>query len=294
MGVVGCIQMAPMPILLFKARAIMSDVNFNDTTSKAATGTAGANTSLSNLASTAVNADIIGDTGAAFSIKTKDDATTPTRQINIQSGDGSSSNASGTAQLFSGSSDTQSGVINIYSGGAPITGGVSLYSGSATNATGDVYIATGGSDSNDSGDVLIETGSADSGVRGIMEVNAKSLNLINTHIVSQGSAPTIAADAGLGGTPTVALGTGSTDVAGSFTITPGTVPGAGAQATITFNKVYPNGTFIMITPADADAAVAEATLGVFVTSSASTFTINVNIALTSTTTYVWHYHAIGR
>lgn len=251
---------------------------------------------LDNITGSAITleASLTGDTGAALVIKTKDDATAATRQVDIQSGDGSSGNLSGTTQLFSGSSDNQSGVVNIYSGSAPITGGVSLYSGSATNATGDVYIATGGSDNTDSGDVLIETGLADSGTRGVMEINVKSLNLINTHIVSQGSAPTIAAAAGLGGTPTVALGTGSTDVCGSFTLTPGTTPAAGSQATVTFNKVFPNGTFVIITPADPDAAVAESALGVYVTSSTTAFTVNANITLVTATAYIWNYYVIGR
>lgn len=233
-------------------------------------------------------------------------STSNTGQLDLITGDITHSGASGSTgavQVFSGSNNGtgNSGSIQVATGGAVDgnSGGFSLTSGvtSGTGDSGSVSLASGiAFGTGDSGNLNLITGAASGGTRGIGIVQTTSLRLDDTHLVTtQTTAPTIAPNAGDGSTGTASVGTGSTDVAGSITITPsGTGIVAGSQATLTFNKAYTNGTFVILTPANTNAAAAEALLGVYVTSNTTTFDLNVNIALTTGTAYVWNYQVIGR
>lgn len=79
-----------------------------------------------------------------------------------------------------------------------------------------------------------------------------------------GAVPTVAAGAGLGTGPTVAIA--GTDRAGTLTLTPGTTPAAGVQATTTFIGTWPQSPKIMLVPTNAAAQAA----GVYVSTKSTT------------------------
>jgi hypothetical protein len=111
-----------------------------------------------------------------------------------------------------------------------------------------------------------------------------------TQLIAEGTAPTVAAGAGAGSSPTVTLATGSKDLVGKISVVAGTTPTAsGIIATVTLNLPCPNGCFVQLTPAN---AAAEAILtAAFVSSETATaFQISAGTtALVSTTTYLWNY-----
>lgn len=114
------------------------------------------------------------------------------------------------------------------------------------------------------------------------------------HLIGNTSAPSIAAGAGAGTSPTVVL-TNATDLSGILDITTGTTP-AGTNAvisTITFNTAYGQAPNIQLTPANANAAgLAAALTMVFCTSTTTTFVLNSGTTgLTGATQYKWFYHA---
>lgn len=88
-----------------------------------------------------------------------------------------------------------------------------------------------------------------------------------------GNFPTIAAGAGAGTSPTVSVA--GTDRAGAVTITPGTSPAAGAQATVTFVGTWPRTPTVMLTPTNAAARTA----GIYTSAkTAATFTVSTGAA----------------
>lgn len=115
------------------------------------------------------------------------------------------------------------------------------------------------------------------------------------HVGGNTSAPTIAAGAGAGTTPTVVV-TNATDLSGIVDVTTGTTPtGTNAViATITFNKTFASAPNIQLTPNNANAAgLAAALTMVYVTSTTTTFVITSGTtALTAATQYKWFYTAI--
>lgn len=116
------------------------------------------------------------------------------------------------------------------------------------------------------------------------------------HLAGLTSAPTIAAGAGAGTSPTVSIASGSTDLAGCVNVTTGTLPtGTNAVvATITFNKSFvTSAPFIVLYPANAVTATLSGVSMVFVTSTTTTFVITSGTtALTGSTAYKWNYHVI--
>lgn len=104
------------------------------------------------------------------------------------------------------------------------------------------------------------------------------------------AAPTVAAGAGAGTSPTVALATGSSDEFGTVTITAGTSPAAGTLATVTFSEAYPS------TPAVAlvfenDSQATQ--LGVYATVSTTALTIKGRTAGTLSDAYIISYIVVG-
>jgi len=109
------------------------------------------------------------------------------------------------------------------------------------------------------------------------------------------AAPTIAAGAGAGTTPTVSIGSNSTDMAGIVNVTTGTTPsGTNATiATITFNTTYGTSPFVQLQPANAITALLSGVTMVYVTETTTTFAIiSGTTALTAATAYKWKYHVI--
>jgi hypothetical protein len=103
------------------------------------------------------------------------------------------------------------------------------------------------------------------------------------HIVSSGTAPTVAvatAGAGTGATASVA----GNDLAHTLTLNTGTGPATGLQATVTFNVVY-DAAPKMTQPTPKN--VESAGLSLYYTTATGTWTLNAAVALTASTTYVF-------
>ena len=113
------------------------------------------------------------------------------------------------------------------------------------------------------------------------------------HYLSSGAPPTIAAGAGAGSSPTVAIS--GTDRAGYITVTSGTLPTLSAIiATITYAVAYttiPNA--VLLTAANSNAALLSGANMVFINQAGlatGTFAITAGTtALTPATIYQWYY-----
>jgi hypothetical protein len=107
------------------------------------------------------------------------------------------------------------------------------------------------------------------------------------HIVSQGSAPAWAVNANAGSGATVAVTAGSTDLSQEITLTTGTGPASGIQATgsasLSFNYRTPK---VVMTPKNAASATAVAA-GLYVTNTGLGWTINAQAALSASTAYIF-------
>ncbi len=115
-----------------------------------------------------------------------------------------------------------------------------------------------------------------------------------THLISTAaSAPTIAAGAAAGSSPTVAV-TG-TDLAGLISITTGTTATTGILATVTFNVTFGSAPrAILLTPANANAAGVAAKVFADVSSvTTAHFTLDAGVALTDATLYKWGFSVFG-
>lgn len=208
----------------------------------------GANTALSNLITTAINQDLIFDTGAPAFVKTKND-TAASQAITIASGD-SSANVASDVNILVGSSgsgvggrvfisagtslDNTGGAIQIVTGagatsfnsgdlsigssntdGSAPSGTVTLNSGLG-DVSGLVTVTSGIGNSSDSGEVIITSGPTLSSSSTTGNVSLKSGN----HTNGQGGSNT--------GTVIVASGNsnGSSSVSGNIIINSGTAASA--------------------------------------------------------------------
>lgn len=114
--------------------------------------------------------------------------------------------------------------------------------------------------------------------------------VVNGHIVSGGSTPTIAAGAAACTTPTVSVS--GTDTSGTITVTTGTGCGAtGKLATVTFSSAFGAAPRITMTPAGASGAALQAYVD-SATTSTTTFDLGTATAPANSTTYKWYYHVI--
>jgi hypothetical protein len=105
------------------------------------------------------------------------------------------------------------------------------------------------------------------------------------------AAPTIAAGAAAGASPTVAISGNGQE--GEITVTSGTsTTTTGVIATITLPVTFPNGARVQITPSNDNAGAGIAR--VFVTATTSTFVLNASgTALTASTAYKYFYRVGG-
>lgn len=95
--------------------------------------------------------------------------------------------------------------------------------------------------------------------------------------------PTIAAGAGAGTSPTVAIQAGSSDSAGVANITTGTTAAAGVLATVTFNRAFRNAPkVILVSRQD---AIANALLPAVGTITTTTFVIRTPSTPADSTAY---------
>jgi hypothetical protein len=125
------------------------------------------------------------------------------------------------------------------------------------------------------------------------------LLLDNTHVKSiQTTAPTISAGPTTCGTgsPTAAITSGSTDSAGSFTITTGSGSPTTCATTIQFNKAYGSAPkSIILTPSDSVNSAAAAIVANVSTVTAgppTTFVVKIIGAPVAGTTYGWYYWVV--
>lgn len=179
----------------------------------------------------------------------------------------------------------------------------SLLNASVTNTSKQVRLNAGSAnvyvrqDNNTGNSGIIMTARNDGAVSMSIDSVDKAVKL--THISGFTSAPTIAAGAGAGTSPTVSVATGSTDLSGYLNITTGTTCTALATvATITFNIAYASAPkCIIIQPANAATAaltpnaklvhVPQATI------STTTFELLAGAtALSDATAYQWYYMVI--
>lgn len=112
-----------------------------------------------------------------------------------------------------------------------------------------------------------------------------------SQVISGGTAPTAAAGAAAGSSPTVAIVGNS--VAGKITLTTGTsATTTGVLANIDLPVEFPTGCFVTLTPGNAITAVQVARM--FATTTAGSFVLNASgTALSDSTPYVWFYQVTG-
>jgi hypothetical protein len=155
-------------------------------------GGGGANVTLSNLTTTAINADLVFGSTVAGALKTLDETSTNystnlvlksgdvvdgySGQVRISSGASSGTGGSDEVAIYSGDSAADvSGNTTIYTGAAStVSGDVIAYTGSATD-TGSVTIYTGSGDT--SGNISLQTGTGTT-LRGKINLDAKETVLV--------------------------------------------------------------------------------------------------------------------
>lgn len=99
------------------------------------------------------------------------------------------------------------------------------------------------------------------------------------------SAPTIAAGAAAGSSPTISIA--GTDAAGQITLTIGTTPLTGVLATVTFNLAYISAPYPNFCAVNGNAA--GAAIAVYVTSTTTTLVLNTSSVLVAGQQYIWNY-----
>ena len=116
---------------------------------------------------------------------------------------------------------------------------------------------------------------------------------ISGYRLEAGTGDTIAAGAGAGGSPTIAIAGPPGD--GTITLTTGTLPSAASTvATITYGVTFPTGSVVLLTPASNNAAGLSGVTMVFAVGATTNFTITSGgTGLTPATQYIWNYHIAG-
>jgi len=127
------------------------------------------------------------------------------------------------------------------------------------------------------------------------DIAFSSLALTDAHFKSmQTTPPTIATPTNCGTTPSAAVAAGSTDTAGSFTITTGTGgTSSTCDAVLTFHKAYGAAPKSIIVVGKADAASAARQIYVS-TANATTFTVSFGVSAggANSTTYSYNYWVV--
>lgn len=116
---------------------------------------------------------------------------------------------------------------------------------------------------------------------------------ISGQVVNGGATPGIAGGTGAGSSPTITIA--GVNSGGLISVTTGATPAtSGVIATVTYSAAFPNGSYVVLYPANAATALLSGTSMVFTTGSTSTFTITAGtVALTTLTAYAWNYQVVG-
>lgn len=273
-------------------------------------GGAGANTTLSNLGSTAINAYLVFDAGFTAVVQTKD-ASATTETIEIRSGAATGFN-SGGASLISGTSNSAlTGDVNLQTGNNTGTGDtgylilvtgdvsdgdsgqVNINTGRATGTgfSGDLFISSGNVDSNGSskaGDIYLATGGGTGG-NGDTFGRVILQTTLQTQTIGGSITTTTNANAGSGASSSVSV---ASETAGAVSLTTGAGSSAGAQLTVNFTTPFPSAPRCVLTPTNSTAANLLGTFaGVYVTTTTSALTINF-VGAPAPATFTWDYFCI--
>lgn len=239
----------------------------------------GANTALSNLASTAVNADILPDSDGIHSLGSSSFEWNTLWAGNLSFGGQLIFNIStSTINDPSGIESADFSVRELYNiGGNTVlswqTQVLNRSSGSVTSLDWDNSLLV-----NSSAVPILNWSSV--------------IGLSDTHIVSsQTTDPTVTVSANAGGGASGSVTT-ATDIAGIVNLTTGTITlSSGAQITVNFNTSFDNAPIVILTPRNAVSGAT--TVGTYVTSTTGDFTVNFATASLGTQAYSWFYHVIG-
>lgn len=231
----------------------------------------GANTALSNLASTAVNVDLLPAGSGARALGSVGNEWLSLDCVLIKVGNGSGNT-----------------LINCSNALINDTGG-----NSSVDAGGRILNRFDGSISLDWENSILQ---ASDGTQKISWVDPLDILFFDAHLtfeVNNLPAPTatVLSGAGTGGNASLSGGD-ATDTMGQINVITGTLSlASGGQMRLDFGSAYAVAPRVQLTPANA--AAATAAVNVYVTASTTDFTINfVNAGLISTT-YTWNYFVVG-
>lgn len=191
----------------------------------------GASTDLSNLIATAINQDLIFDTGVDARLKTKDESATSSKNLYAITGDASGANDSGELLLQTGLGQS--------------SGSLSILTGNTTAAdfnSGTVMISTGAPTGiGVSGSVVTSTGNSVDGNSGLISlITGLTTGAGNSGALTIGSGTT--SSSGVTGDVTVASGGSSTAVTGNVLIASGDIAfGSATSGTLTLTSGTANG-----------------------------------------------------
>lgn len=222
----------------------------------------------------------------------------------VWGGDGGHIQGSIYAPLFI---DSPFGSIVLNSGGGVvIQAGTTLQLGTATSGTQPAAVAGGLFFQSDTTTIMecvdgatwiavaSQAYASNASNLGSGTVNASRLPN-PAQITTAGTSPTIAVGAGAGTGGSAAISSKATNLAGTVSITTGTLPVASSTlATVTFNgSGYPNGSVVVVSPANAlTAALSGASTAILIGGTTTMVLTSGTVAL-GVGTYSWNYLVIG-
>lgn len=220
--------------------------------------------------------------------------------IQMNSGNLGFSNSHGF-YVFTAPSSTNA--MSVQEAGSPFASATYWYRGASTDSTGlwfksplSVNIQLGDTGGTYKLNVLDSSGSPAVTLSSLGAIVASN-TISGKHVGSNSSAPTIAAGAGAGTSPTIALVSGANDQAGYFTLTTGSTPSASATvATLTFNTTWAAAPKCFAWPANAATQLltgssAAQIFGPFITTMTAPLTQG-SVALAGATAYEWGYQCL--
>lgn len=184
-------------------------------------------------------------------------------------------------------------VLDLGSGGGPHSIDVHAQYYGGVAAPSPAYVGT--LDGNTRMNLLVTNGSgvATSDSRLVHPTSLRTLDVVVGHLVGSGSAPTPAAGAAAGASPTgVIVGGGSVDSCGSMQLVTGSGATTGNMMTLTYARPWSSTPFPVVVPGNAATAAMQPYLAGF---DQNGFTVGVAAAPTGAgVTFNVKYHVVGR